>query len=334
VMQNASARLAALSSPFAAFAGDGTRVVTANPERIWQWNVARTPAKGTYLRMTTTTYPKISRNRAWVALPDDVHGVVWLWRVDQKKLRKPTSKLRLRIRSAIADVEIDGTGGRIAVGNDGGHISVWSRATRKPIGKPFGLGGETFALSPDGSEVVGAAKAGPTDVDWVTDRGTVTSIWNVDSGKRVVVHTRDQPSMIAFSPLSDLFVTGSDTTAPVVWDARSGEKVAGLPARFVQDFEFDPQGRFVVTASDDGTAQVWLARTGGLLATFHPNLPATPARVAFSPNGRKIVVGDSEGSAAIFTCRTCGGAKQLLDLAKNVEPSFQVATPAKRSTAG
>ncbi len=311
-----------IEAPFAAFNPDGTRIVIAGPSSIATWN-GRTGGRLSVVRFTTTTYPKISSDRNWVALPDEFRGVVWLWRTDE---RKPT--VEIHVGRSINEVALDANGGRLAVGGDGG-ISVWDTKAQKPIRTPFGDGRETFAISPDGSEVLGAAKAPGGEVDWVTSSGTVTSIWRIDTGRRIVLHTRDEATRIVFSPGGGLVITAGDTNKAVVWNAQTGRKLATLIGYTggINDLAFSPNGHLVVTAGADGTARVWVARSGELLATYNLGVRngATPVAAAFTPNGRRILVSGRGGAADVFTCRNCGTLKHLLALAKDREPRTEVA---------
>ncbi|HZN90283.1 MAG TPA: hypothetical protein VFB44_14990 [Thermoleophilaceae bacterium] len=162
-------------------------------------------------------------------------------------------------------------------------------------------------------------------------RGNVTAVSDLNTRPRrrltSLVHTGTRD--VAFSPDGGAIVTSGRDSARV-WDPRTGRSLAvlGEHARPVLHSTFSPdeRGRFVLEVSRDGCSRLWLWGVGGgSLAARFPRLscqelvrrPADQIVSArFASGGRQIVLTDRSGRVRVYDCRICGGADELVALAK------------------
>jgi WD40 repeat protein len=144
-------------------------------------------------------------------------------------------------------------------------------------------------------------------------------VWSLSSGKRLVrtpAHNGTVTTM-AFSPGSDLLVTGGDDGTVRLWEPHTGNQVA-QPAghgNAVQSAAFSPDGKLVVTTGLDRTVRVSDAVTGESLLVLRA--PSAVARAAFSGDGRLVVVQLQQGGVARYGCDACGSTAVLLARAKD-----------------
>ena len=134
---------------------------------------------------------------------------------------------------------------------------------------------------------------------------------------------------VEFSPDGGAIVTSGGDSARV-WDPRTGRALAvlGEHARPVLRSTFSPdeRGRFVLEVSRDGCARLWLWGVGGgALAARFPRVPCQElvrrrderiVSARFASGGREIVLTDQAGRVRVYDCRICGGADELMALAR------------------
>jgi WD40 repeat protein len=207
---------------------------------------------------------------------------------------------------------LSGDGSVVMTAGKDGRVRLWTRQ-----GVPLGVVAHTEAVndarfSRDGKLLVTAS-----------DDNTAV-VWRVSDGQRLATmtgHTEDVVSA-AFSPDGARVATGSKDLSARVWDAHSGKQVAVLNAHqgTVNDVAFSSDGRWLATAGPT-TAGIWETRKTGrwpFLWTYLVRRHPTVSRindVAFSPGGTKLFVGSPE-ALSVYDCRLCGGAKQLVAIAR------------------
>ena len=109
-------------------------------------------------------------------------------------------------------------------------------------------------------------------------------LWDVATGKQRIQLTDDQSSVMAFSPDSRFFVTGSG----VVLETATGKRVAALPKEpYIRTLAFSRDGRFLATAVSGNVMQVWEVATWTKRNEFkgHRDRPTT---LAFTPGGKLL----------------------------------------------
>lgn len=142
----------------------------------------------------------------------------------------------------------------VAAGTFCGEVHVWNVVTGRPIGRPFGLGGELadIAFSPDARRIAVAS--------W----NSTVKIANVSTGAVIATltgHTRGVP-MAAYSPDGRYLATASLDHTARVWDARTLTllRVITHPDP-VFGVAFTPDSRRLVTFDAVGVIRVWDACT-------------------------------------------------------------------------
>jgi WD40 repeat protein len=80
---------------------------------------------------------------------------------------------------------------------------------------------------------------------------------------------------------------------------------------------FSPDGRWILTAGAT-TAILWQTATGGLFSYLRGHsVRVVPLVTAlFAPNGTQILTAGRDGTVRTYVCAICGGAADLLKLAR------------------
>jgi WD40 repeat protein len=201
-----------------------------------------------------------------------------------------------------------------------------------------GLGVNTAAFSPNGSEIVTANSDG------------TAIIWNASSAKPLFVLHGDTATVnsAAFSPDGRQVVTASQDHRAIIWSAATGKKLETLEGHggAVLDAQFSPNGVKLVTAEANGSAIIWdlasgLPLTALQVGVANPHLDggANPvAGAVFSPDGQELatisigavlVRGEAE-SVELWSTETSGQIHALEQLAEvRITSGF---TPLQRRT--
>jgi WD40 repeat protein len=110
---------------------------------------------------------------------------------------------------------------------------------------------------------------------------------------------------VAFSPISQSIVSGSDDHTVRVWDASTGTERHIMHGHEggVRSAAFSPDGQCVVSGSDDKTVRVWDATTGTERHIMHGHEGGVFS-VAFSPNGRFIASGSLDKTVRLWDAST------------------------------
>jgi WD40 repeat protein len=309
---------------FAALSPDGARVLTADPGHIATWDTR----KGRKVRsqsLRITIRPVTSADGRWITII--VGDRVRMWDAQTGRLSRTLEQPRGA--KSITAVALNRDGTHAAAARADRTVTVWDTTTRSIVRTIRHAELTSVALSPDGSELVGSRRTTlfePTshraDIPWLRRSGTTTTAWSTRTGRRLfVLRSHDAVTVQRFSPDGRLVVTAGDENAARVWDARTGRKLTVLRGHTgpLHDAEFSQDSRLVVTASEDGTARVWNARTGEVLTELAQGARGAALSAAFDRRGGGIVVGSGRASA-IYRCSVCGGARELLARADQLEP--------------
>ncbi len=135
--------------------------------------------------------------------------------------------------------------------------------------------------------------------------GTVRG-WDIATGaeRRVLKGHSDSVTAVAFSPNSQLIVSGSRDKTVRVWDITGAERrVLEGHLSPVSAVAFSPDGRLIVSGARDSTVRVWDAATGAERRVLEAFLRWDDP-VAFSPDGQLIVSGSSDGTARVWDAAT------------------------------
>jgi WD40 repeat protein len=106
---------------------------------------------------------------------------------------------------------------------------------------------------------------------------------------------------MAFSPDSNLLITGTNIGGLATWNVPEGRGGFRMPkhTREISKIAFSPDGKFVVTASEDATLKVLNPRTGMEIETFHGHSNEI-SYCAVSPDGEKILSGSFDGTLRLW----------------------------------
>ncbi len=135
-----------------------------------------------------------------------------------------------------------------------------------------------------------------------------------DRGKPLLTlpgHTAAVTS-VAYSPNSQLIVSGSSDRSLKIWDAENGRLVRTLPGDFgaVSSVAFLPDGREIVSASLNGAIIIWNAETGQPVRSLRSNAnyswQSSPSvhSIAVSPDGKRVASGGSGSTVTIWNDST------------------------------
>ncbi|MDW7691241.1 TIR domain-containing protein [Flammeovirgaceae bacterium SG7u.111] len=180
----------------------------------------------------------------------------------------------------------------LAVGDEGGELSLWEVSTGKMLKKYCKHTGSilSVALSPDNKYIL----TGSYD--------STAILWDLDGNilHRLEGH-KDVVSSVAFHADGKHFITGSYDKSAIVWNAngtishilKNGHK------GYINMVAFSPEGDRVLTAGQDSTAVMWGLKEGELrsspIFTFAEH-KSPVGFVAFSKEGGQPVTGSNDGT--------------------------------------
>jgi WD40 repeat protein len=150
------------------------------------------------------------------------------------------------------------------------------------------------AFSPDGSRVVTAS-------------GSSAEVWDVSSGRAILLLEGHQDNVESASFIADgsrIFTSSADGTARI-WDADSGNQVATFKVEAgTHCVAVSADGKRGVTASDK-IARVWDVASGHEMIALEGHKGAIDS-AAFSPDGGRIVTGSEDGSVGVWDVASGG----------------------------
>jgi RNA polymerase sigma factor (sigma-70 family) len=180
-------------------------------------------------------------------------------------------------------------------------VRFWDVATGK-VGKEHslpGLDSRVVVFSRDGKRLALLEAEGT--------RGM--SVWDVDSGKRLLVLPWEANQFYlqaAFSPDGQTLATAEYSGAHVIrlWDLATGKgRVLCKPTHFLHLMAFSPDGKRLALAVQDGTLVFWDVADGKELW----KRPQMPRGMGFSPDGRWLAVGDPRDPVHVRLIDTANG---------------------------
>jgi WD40 repeat protein len=253
------------------------------------------------------------------------NGVAQIWSkegIGGPSLRQPAGVLRAAFNAV---------GDRVVTMGGNGVIRVWAAASGALMNE-MTANARNFDLSPDGSEIVTAARDGTARVFGLrsavprlalTHGGRLISatfssdgqriltagedgtarVWDARTGRAIGPILRHQRALVSamFTPDGLRILTASLDGSARIWEAVYDEpEVVPLRHRdLVTSVSFDKEGRRALTASFDGTAKIWDARTGVQIgSTLRHGERVWSAE--FSPDGRSVLTGSSDSSAKLW----------------------------------
>lgn len=164
-----------------------------------------------------------------------------------------------------------------------------------------------IAWSPDGTQIAVATVTGIYMVDTLTykeNHFSGSSSWRIafspdgtilasaegntvklyGSASRKVLRTlkghSEMVTCIAFSPLENILVSGSNDTTIKLWDIASGEELSTQPVGDVYNVAFSPDGKILASVASDKIIKLWAVTAGAELRLFSDY---TAYDMAFSP---------------------------------------------------
>lgn len=110
---------------------------------------------------------------------------------------------------------------------------------------------------------------------------------------------------LAFSPKSNLLVSGSTDEAVMLWDVRAARHLRSLPAHSdpVRGVDFTHDGTLVVSCSSDGLIRFWDTGTGQCLRTIIHEGHAPVTHIRFAPNGRYVLAWTLDDAIRLWNFR-------------------------------
>lgn len=194
----------------------------------------------------------------------------------------------------VASVAFSPDGNQLAVGTDGGVISLWDATSKGQQGRLSGHRGRVSSLrfSPD-STLLASGSGDKT-----------ARVWNIALQSQVnELETGAPISDLAFSIDGRRLLVGSHDWHAQAWDFVNEDRLALQTGSAVQQVAFTAAGRRVVTLSRGGVVKLWDADSGADLQLLGGPL-VHANRVAVSPDGGTIAVGCHDGSLRLFNAET------------------------------
>jgi eukaryotic-like serine/threonine-protein kinase len=286
-----------------AFNARGDHFLTVTPAQAQVWNTATRDPHGPPLRHgqagTLTAVFSPDGNRVATGGDD---RTVRIWDVRTGEAVGKT----LTHEAPVLAVAFAPDGRSVLSGDAYGIARLWDVATGEPRGLPMLQRGpvKAVAFSRDGRLLATGGIAVEPDPEKRGARivGGEACLWSPDGRRlgRPLAH----PSpvwAVAFSPDSQLLLTGCEDAAARVFRVRSGELI-GRPLPHegtVRSVAFRKDGGAALTASAGGdgyaAARLW-ELSPGADDGVELNHPGTVAEsVAFSPNGRTLLMGHNDG---------------------------------------
>lgn len=196
---------------------------------------------------------------------------------------RETGRLEVAASSgSVLDMAMDASGSRFATVSPGGGLERWELATEGPRRERLARGGNSVAMTPDGSVY---ADADGQFRRWLAGEQNGSPLLDaaVDNGPRGQVRPR-----LALSPDGRYLAASPDGR---VWDTESGRNVM-LFARGVAAARVTPDHRLLSAEGGQLELRSLALADGAVAAMVH----AAPARgLGLSPDGRRVAVAAGDG---------------------------------------
>jgi serine/threonine protein kinase/WD40 repeat protein/lipoprotein NlpI len=234
-------------------------------------------------------------DRLLAARYEDGSTRVWDW--EHKKVRISTPALN---GYGLLDFSADSK--LVALGDEGGSISVFEVATGKRRRLAGGGRLHSLAFHPRGRELA-ASYLTPTQA---------VRVYNLNTGQfRTVPH----PNMVrglAWDASGKLLATACGDNKVYVWDMAAGLRIATLEGHLAAPIQvaFDRRGDLLASAGWDGMVHLWNPLTGKQLASRPGAYGTGFPRLQFSPDCRQLAFSRQGNKVGLWTvtpgqvCRT------------------------------
>ncbi|WWD22084.1 hypothetical protein CI109_106573 [Kwoniella shandongensis] len=118
---------------------------------------------------------------------------------------------------------------------------------------------------------------------------------------------------IAFSPKSNLLVTGSFDESAIIWDVRRGKALRVLPAHAdaIWCVGWDAEGGMVLTASADGLIRLWDANNGQCLKTLDNDTNSPVSFATLTPSSSFLLSSTLSSTLRVYNIHTSKVLKTL-----------------------
>ncbi|OCF37551.1 chromatin binding protein [Kwoniella heveanensis BCC8398] len=118
---------------------------------------------------------------------------------------------------------------------------------------------------------------------------------------------------LAFSPKSNLLVTGSFDESAIIWDVRRGKPLRVLPAHAdaIWCVGWDGEGGMVLTASADGLIRLWDASSGQCLKTIDNDTNSPVSFASFTSSSYFLISATLSSTLRIYNIHTSKVLKTL-----------------------
>ncbi|WRT65020.1 uncharacterized protein IL334_001961 [Kwoniella shivajii] len=118
---------------------------------------------------------------------------------------------------------------------------------------------------------------------------------------------------IAFSPKSNLLVTGSFDESAIIWDVKRGRVLRSLPAHAdaIWCVGWDTEGGMVLTAGADGLIRLWDVNTGQCLKTLDNDTNSPVSYATFTPSSYFLLSSTLSSTLRIYNIHTSKVLKTL-----------------------
>jgi WD40 repeat protein/serine/threonine protein kinase len=292
---------------FASFSPDGTRIVTANSDNLTQVWDAETGTELFTLKGHTdyVTFASFSPDGTRIITASPSDGAK-LWKAEDP-YKQPAIEDPERW-TVSASFSPDGT--RIVTKSfDGTTVTIFdaeSGAELLTLTLPMNDGIRSVSFSPDGKQIVTASL---DDRRNVSDRSDAATVWDAETGDKLLTIKERYIDSASFSPDGTRIVTASGSVASPhtakVWDAITGDRLLTIEVPGIQFASFSPDGTRIVTTGEQAIAKIWDADSGELLLTIGEDLGYVQFHVSFSPDSTRIVSADlSSAFAKVWDAET------------------------------
>ncbi|WWC67687.1 uncharacterized protein I206_101599 [Kwoniella pini CBS 10737] len=196
----------------------------------------------------------------------------------------------------------------VSAGADG-WLHYWDPETGDHIRgfKAHKTGINDISISPDSLYISTASDDSTALIHYLNPPPSPsTSIADQNEPLRTLIGHTAPVLTIAFSPKSNLIVTGSYDESAIIWDVRKGKILRNLPAHAdaIWCVGWDNEGAMVLTASSDGLIRLWDVNTGQCLKTLDNDTNSPVSYASFTPSSYFLLSSTLSSTLRIYNIHT------------------------------